>query len=179
MNYLHFLTSRLIYVFLSCQSVNADVENACFSHCIFCTTKMEKLLPLNKLMHFSVRLKGFLNGLLFKVSRPLLLSVEKWSWFSSCSLHRPACGEMGSEERSSAMSQKISSLSRSNSSSSSKHDSRQVIHISGGSVGLMSLTNVLQIERKLVKYAYAGMATKSVSPVSCQVTDLAVNTLTT
>ncbi|XP_053182507.1 oxysterol-binding protein-related protein 3 [Scomber japonicus] len=32
---------------------------------------------------------------------------------------------MGSEERSSAMSQKISSLSRSNSSSSSKHDSRQ------------------------------------------------------
>ncbi|KAI3360959.1 hypothetical protein L3Q82_013169 [Scortum barcoo] len=35
---------------------------------------------------------------------------------------------MGSEERSSAMSQKISSLSRSNSSSSSKHDSRQVSH---------------------------------------------------
>ncbi|XP_076594116.1 oxysterol-binding protein-related protein 3 isoform X2 [Chaetodon auriga] len=32
---------------------------------------------------------------------------------------------MGSEERSSAMSQKISSMSRSNSSSSSKHDSRQ------------------------------------------------------
>lgn len=40
-------------------------------------------------------------------------------------------GEMGSEERSSAMSQKISSLSRSNSSSSSKHDSRQVTHTSG------------------------------------------------
>lgn len=37
---------------------------------------------------------------------------------------------MGSEERSSAMSQKISSLSRSNSSSSSKHDSRQVTHTS-------------------------------------------------
>ncbi|XP_077577517.1 oxysterol-binding protein-related protein 3 isoform X1 [Stigmatopora nigra] len=34
------------------------------------------------------------------------------------------CGEMGSEERASVMSQKIS-LSRSNSSSSSKHDSRQ------------------------------------------------------
>ncbi|MED6277897.1 hypothetical protein CHARACLAT_018182, partial [Characodon lateralis] len=32
---------------------------------------------------------------------------------------------MSSEERSSAMSQKISSMSRSNSSSSSKHDSRQ------------------------------------------------------
>ncbi|XP_044063385.1 oxysterol-binding protein-related protein 3 isoform X7 [Siniperca chuatsi] len=53
------------------------------------------------------------------------LRVEECSWYSSRSLHWPVCSEMGSEEHSTAMSQKISSLSRSNSSSSSKYDSRQ------------------------------------------------------
>uniref|UniRef100_A0A3Q3VTR0 Oxysterol-binding protein n=1 Tax=Mola mola TaxID=94237 RepID=A0A3Q3VTR0_MOLML len=54
---------------------------------------------------------------------------------------------MGSEERSSAMSQKISSLSRSNSSSSSKHDSRQdsweiVEGLRGG------FSNVLELQKQ-------------------------------
>ncbi|XP_033983777.1 oxysterol-binding protein-related protein 3 isoform X2 [Trematomus bernacchii] len=55
-----------------------------------------------------------------------LCQVEECSGCSSLSLQRPVCSEMGSEDRSSAaMSQKISSVSRSNSSSSSKLDSRQ------------------------------------------------------
>ncbi|XP_033959416.1 oxysterol-binding protein-related protein 3 isoform X1 [Pseudochaenichthys georgianus] len=55
-----------------------------------------------------------------------LCQVEECSGCSSLSLQWPVCSEMGSEDRSSAaMSQKISSVSRSNSSSSSKLDSRQ------------------------------------------------------
>ncbi|KAL3060347.1 hypothetical protein OYC64_014830 [Pagothenia borchgrevinki] len=55
-----------------------------------------------------------------------LCQVEECSGCSSFSLQRAVCSEMGSEDRSSAaMSQKISSVSRSNSSSSSKLDSRQ------------------------------------------------------
>ncbi|XP_034084220.1 oxysterol-binding protein-related protein 3 isoform X1 [Gymnodraco acuticeps] len=54
-----------------------------------------------------------------------LCQVEECSG-CSLSLQWPVCSEMGSEDRSSAaMSQKISSVSRSNSSSSSKLDSRQ------------------------------------------------------
>lgn len=116
-------------------------ENCSAQLPLFYYMKMEELITLNNLMHFSVRqLKGFKRVCLLKpsFSPPCLvltpspahlLSVEECSGCSSLSLQWPVCSEMGSEDRSSAaMSQKISSVSRSNSSSSSKLDSRQVKH---------------------------------------------------
>ncbi|KAI9536555.1 Oxysterol-binding protein- protein 3 [Dissostichus eleginoides] len=67
-----------------------------------------------------------ISDLMVHNSVPLCILVEECSGCFSLSLQRPVCSEMGSEDRSSAaMSQKISSVSRSNSSSSSKLDSRQ------------------------------------------------------
>lgn len=65
--------------------------------------------------------------MLLKASPPALFLAEEWSSCYSHNLHQEVCVEMGTEERGLVMSQKIISLSRSNSSSSSKHDSQKVM----------------------------------------------------
>lgn len=107
----------------------------------FWNMKMEKLFTLSNLMCISVSAERLLEGfscsnhvfqnslslsLFMTSSSTLHLQIEECPLYSSCSPVRLVCRKMSSEERSSAISQKISSLSRSNSSSSSKHDSRQV-----------------------------------------------------